>query len=332
MSGDRADPGPFRHARDRGCAYLLARLHTDGSFGDPANGLADYYKVPMALQACGETHAANRLCAWIRAHGFTPVGDFGPRPESAKGYAYAYAYYNAWVILGAQRLAQLDLAQRGMDFLMRLHDSESGGFYSSATDRGPDVLQDIWVVSGAGQAALATGRIDVARAVGRWFRAVMEQQPEFPRRLYGVFSRARGLITEPDPADPTRFVLEQDATGDQQFFNPGIAAGFLCRLYQASGESEWLALAREYLRFVEGASDFLWGLLRAGKVGWAGALLYTLTGEATYANVARRVGAMLVETQAGDGSWNLFGAAHNDMTAEMVVWLDEIYQALGDGG
>ena len=317
----------LRTARDRGVAYLLDRLHPDGSFGDAAQGLADYYKVPAALQVCGEARAASRLCQWIRFHGMTVEGDFGPRPEEARGYAYAY--YNSWVILGAHRLGQYDLSQRGMDFLMRLHDAESGGFHSSATERGPEVLQDIWVVSGCGQAALATGRIEVARGVGRWFREVMRQQPDYPRRLHGVYSRARGLITKADPTDPIRYVLAQDAASDQYFFNPGIAAGFLCRLHQATGEAAWLDLAIDYMRFCDGASDCLWRLLRAGKVGWAASVLHTLTGVQKYGAMAERVGRMLMETQAPDGSWNMCGRAHNDLTAEMVVWLDEIHQAVG---
>jgi hypothetical protein len=232
------------------------------------------------------------------------------------------------VILGAHRLGYYDLSQRGMDFLMQLHDAESGGFYSSPTQRGPEVGQDIWVVSGCGQAALATGRLGVARGVGRWFQEVMRLQPDYPRRLFGVYRRAGGLVTEPDPADPIRYVLEQDAASDQYFFNPGIAAGFLCRLHQATGEAAWLDLAIDYMRFGDGASDFLWSLFRAGKVSWAASVLYTLTGVQKYAAMAERVGRMLVETQAPDGGWNMGGRAHNDLTAEMVVWLDEIHQAV----
>ncbi len=317
----------FRTARDRGCAYLLEQLRPDGGFGPEERGLADYYKVVSALGACGETHRAHRLCQWIRQRGMTLQGDFGPRlPETLE---YAYAYYNTWIVLGAHRLGQYDLSQRGMDFLMGFHDAGSGGFYSSATERTAETLQDIWVVSGCGQAALVTGRMDVARGVGAWMREVMKSQTNYPKQLYGVFSRAGGLHTMPDSADDIRYVLDQDATRDQFFFNPGIAGGFLCRLYQATGETEWLDLAVDYMRFAEGAGDYLFGLLRAGKVGWAAAVLYTLTGEAKYGEMAVRVGDMLIETQSEDGSWASTEKYQNDFTAEMVIWLDEIYRAVG---
>ena len=84
------------------------------------------------------------------------------------------------------------------------------------------------------------------------------------------------------------------------------------------------------MRFAETATDNLFRLLRAGKVGWAASLLYDLTGEQKYLDMAIKVGDNIVAQQADDGSW-IFGseALRNDVTAEMVVWLDEIHQAVG---
>ena len=320
----------FKEARDRGCAYLLERQHPDGSFGDTQQlGLADYYKVPSAFLVCGHSNAASRLCNWIRRNGMTPDGDFVPRPEEAGGYAYTY--YNSWVVIGAHRLGQFDLAEEGMKFLMGFWDPESGGFYSSATEREAETKQDLWVVSGCGQAALYTGRLDVARGVGLWMQRLMSAQPNYPKQMYTVYSRAQGLYTVPDPEDDARYVLSNDAKRDQYFFHPGIAGGFLARLYQATGEDVWLDLAKEYMRFAEGANDYLFRLLRAGKVGWAASVLYTLTGEEKYREMAIKVGDNLIEAQAEEGYWSGVAAQtpSNDTTAEMVVWLDEIHQAVG---
>ncbi len=209
----------FREARDRGCAYLLRLLREDGSFGDLEQGVAEYYKVPTAFQVCGQTEAANRLCGWIRNNGMTPEGDFGPRPRAAEGYSYTY--YNTWVIIGTHRLGQFDLSQKGMDFLLNFWDSESGGFYSSPSEREARTLQDLWVVSGCGHAALYTGRIHVARGVGHWMQRMMDAQPNYPEEMYTVYSRATGLHTETDPDDPIRYVLVNAAEGDQFFSTPG---------------------------------------------------------------------------------------------------------------
>lgn len=317
----------YKQARDRGGRYLLKQMNEDGSFGDRT--VADYYKVPAALQVCGHSNAANRLCHWIRRCGMDSDGDFGPRSQFASGYFYAY--FNTWVILGAQRLAQFDLANRGMDFLMDFYDATGGGFYSCRTAREPTTKQDLWVTSGCGQAALCTGRLEVARGVGRWMQRMMDQQPDYPHVLYTVCTPRDELVTRPEPQDPIRYQLVNTTEGDQYFFHPGIAGGFLARLYQATGEQQWLRLARQYMTFATTASDHLFRLLRAGKVGWAAAMLYVLTGESQYREMAVRVGDNLVAQQAGDGSWMSLDSAdpNNDVTAEMVVWLDEIHQAVG---
>ena len=322
----------FREARDRGCSYLLGQVHEDGGLGDPDLGVTEYYKVPAAFLVCGFSGAANRLLNWIRLNGIRDDGDFGPRPSAELG-SYYYTYHNAWVIKAAHRLGAFDLAHRGMDFLLGFRDPDSGGFYSHPTAREATTEQDLWVVSGIGWCAVYTGRLDAARGIGRWMRRMMDDQPDYPRELWTVFSRERGLITEVRDGDDFRYVLTRDESRDQSFYHPGIAAGFLCRLYMATGEEEWLGLAREYMRFCEFVGDYHFKLLRAGKVGWAGAMLYTLTGEEKYRDLAVRVGNNLLEAQLDNGAWawpemGLTGP-HNDITAEMVVWLDEIHQATG---
>ena len=47
--------GRYGQARDKGGAYLLEQMRPDGGFGIPELGVADYYKVPAALQVCGHT-------------------------------------------------------------------------------------------------------------------------------------------------------------------------------------------------------------------------------------------------------------------------------------
>jgi rhamnogalacturonyl hydrolase YesR len=163
-------------------------------------------------------------------------------------------------------------------------------------------------------------------------QTLMEAQPNYPQQLYSVYSRAHGLHTVPDPGDEDkRYVMSRDATRDQFFFHPGIAGGFLARLYQATDEGEWLDLAKEYMRFAEGASDYLFRLQRAGKVGWAASVLYMLTGESKYREMAVRVGDNLIASQAPEGWWGPAGAPQpsTSSTGEMTSWLDEIHQAVG---
>ncbi len=169
----------YREARDRGGRYLLGQVRDDGGFGDPDQGVTEYYKVPAAFLVCGLSGAANTLLNWIRRHGFLANGDFGPRPTSELN-SYYYTYHNCWVIKAAHRLGAFDLAQRGMDFLLAFHDSASEAFYSHPTARHAGTEQDLWVVSGCGWCAIYTGRLDVARGVGGWMRRLMERTAQLP--------------------------------------------------------------------------------------------------------------------------------------------------------
>jgi len=323
----------YKEGRDNGAAWLMKKLHADGSFGDGPPDVREYYKVPAALLVSGESEAAGRLLGWVRKHAMTPDGDFGPRPGGEDEHWYSYT--NSWVVIGAHRLNQFDLSGRGMDFIMRTWDPISGGFYSSPGPGGSaDTLMDLWVVAGAARAALITNRIEAARGAGRWMQAMMAQQPNYPEQMYTVANRTKGVITDPPPGEAIRYVLERGAVeGDQYFFHPGIAGGFLANLYQATGEREWLDLARRYMLLAEGATDHLFRSLRGGKVGWAASVLYTLTGEETYRKMAIKVGDNLLEQQTAAGYWYVRDGAEPgvDATAELVVWLDEIYQAVNRG-
>jgi hypothetical protein len=320
-----AKKSDFRTARDKGCQYLLTKQHSDGSFGNPQRGVKAYFKVLMAFHACGYNREAHQLCQWIRSCGMTPDGDFSPRPQGQREYDYIYP--NSWIVIGAHQLGAFDISQRGMDFLMGFRDSQSGGFYSSPTEREASTKQDLIYVGFAGLAALYMGRIEIARGVGSWMNNLLTAQPEFPQALYTVYSREQGLCTQYDPKEASRHFLSCTAsTGDQFFFQVGVAGGFLAELYLATGEKEWLELAKQFMQCALVANDHLFSTVRAGKVGWAASILHSLTGERQYKDMAIRVGNFLVSCQAKQGYWasGPGKAGSNDITAEMVLWLDAI--------
>ena len=94
-----------------------------------------------------------------------------------------------------------------------------------------------------------------------------------------------------------------------------------------------MELAQEYMRIAEDASEYLFGLVRSGKESDGVrpcCTLYTLTREPKYGEMAVRVGDSLIASQSTEGWWGNVGetSANNDITAEMVFWLDQIYQAV----
>ena len=68
-------------------------------------------------------------------------------------------------------------------------------------------------------------------------------------------------------------------------------------------------------------------------MGWAASVLYTITGESKYREIAVRVGDNLIALQSREGYWSGVGEITDtpspSLSAEMVIWLDEIHQAVG---
>ena len=319
----------FKKARDLGASYILTQINVDGSFGNVDLGLAEYYKVPAALHCSGHDRAASLLCDWIRKKGIQQNGDFGPRPTKLPDlWDYGYLYYNIWVVLGAQKLGYYDLSERGMNFLSTFWDSISGGFYCHPNIHNEKTKQDLWVVAGCGIAALATSRMKESIGVAKWMDNLMELQPDYPDYLYSTYSRAEGLIINPN----IRYRMYRGANEDQFFFHPGIAGGFLASIYMATNDRKWLDLSIKYMDFVDNASDFLFDLPRSGKVGWAASLLYTITGDNKYKKIALRVGDILIGLQSDLGYWTDMNSSdpNNDVTAELTYWLNEIHKSVGE--
>jgi len=228
-------------------------------------------------------------------------------------------------VVGAQRLGQFDVAQKGMNFIKRFWDKKSGGFFSDVEKKDKNTYQDLWVVAGNGIAAIYAGEIEIAKSVGNWMLKLMDLQPEYPEKLYSVFNKSEGLITE-FKDDDIRFVMSANAERDQFFFHPGIATGFLSRLYLHTNEKKWLELAKRYMLIAEKSSDYLWHTLRAGKVAWGNSLLYRITKEKKYYDMAIRAGKNIISQQTKLGYWGMEEMSRIDVTAELVYWLDEVYQ------
>ena len=147
-------------------------------------------------------------------------GDFSG-PLRGNEHNYSYAYPNAWLICGAQKLGRFDITSRGMDFLLLLQHAEDGGFRVQR-DR-EDAAQDVLCSSQAGNACLFTGHVAEAKNVGRFLRTVWDAQPHPERELFFAYKPGVGLRTE-FPEERQRLFSIRADTRRQMYFNMGIAA------------------------------------------------------------------------------------------------------------
>ena len=320
----------YRRAQRKGVDYLLRQLNSDGSIG-PAEKSFFYYRVPWALASAGENEAALKLCEWIRQKQFGDNGDFvgtSPRP-----LVEHYLYANALLIIGAHALHQFDLSIRGMQYILRLSDPISGGFYNYGDPvGGHSDKEDIPFNCGVGIACLMTGQISAAQQVAIWLQRVWSLQPELPDRLYFVYSASKQeLVTEFSTEEARLYVLEAQQPR-QRFTVGGIAAAFLARLYMAQPRAAYLALARKFQVFAHNQTELQFDVAQVCKVGWGAALLYQITSEEVYREWAIKVGDYFVETQFPDGHWinnePLVEEPEVEVGAEFLVYLDVIISSL----
>jgi hypothetical protein len=317
-------------ARDRGVAYLLEHQRADGAVGEPErDGLGPYYKTIWALAAGGQPEAANRLTTWVRDKVQTDDGDFAG-PLRGTMHDSNYAYPNAWMLIGAQKLGRHDLFARGMRFLAKLQHAQTGGFRMQCGK--DDAIQDVLNASQAGNALLLDGRIDDALRVGTFLRAVWDAQPRPDSELFFVYKPGVGLRTE-FPAERQRMHSIRTDTPRQMYFNAGIAAAFLSRLTMATGDASWAELGKQFLEITFHTLDEMYETAQVGKVGWGAALTYGVTGDERYRAHAQRVGEAMIAQQTDTGGWDNTGGYVNDairieVTAEFVVLLDEMIGGL----
>lgn len=336
-----ADPDATRiarylAARRRGTDFLLSKQTADGCLGDPERGF-EYYRGPWTLGLVGETQAAHAVCGFIRRNLLTADGRIdGPLRKIRTDWSYR----DATLIIGAQQLGEYDLSLGLFPELLRWQDPVSGAF---ANDREADGsmsdTMDIPYACGAGFAALAVGRLDVALRVAGFLRTIWDAQRDLdpasglPRTFHCFWSRARQRPYVPgDPGYGAHMTVENAADRMQRWTIGGISAGFLCRLTLATGDGQWLDLARRYQAFSMAATDAQFKYPSACKTSWGSSLLYQVTGETPYRDWTMRLGDWYVALQGEDGAWRPWVETHeNDrvwITLEYVMHLDTLIAAL----
>ncbi len=321
----------YRRTIDRAIEYLLAQQNADGSMYPVAEGQAGYYKVPYAFATTGRFEAGIRLLNWVREHNFAADGDFVGEFRRMPPHEWYYHYTNSWLICGAVKLAQFDLAQRGVDYLLRWQHPRSGGFLTLGPGSEPEGEQDIMCTGLAGLACLFTGRLEPARKVAENLIQIYEAQPAPDESFYFV-CRGEGELVQEWPEDKEVWYVIRAEQEKQWYFECGLGGAYLTRLWRATGEDRYLEYARKYVDWVERCAEDRYSTPQSGKVGWGASLLYAATGEEKYREVAVQVADFICSAQSADGSWRnpaLESEARYvtmDITAEFVVLLHEMLE------
>jgi hypothetical protein len=155
-------------------------------------------------------------------------------------------------------------------------------------------------------------------------------QPVPNYRFFTAVKADGQLYTDPEDDIDAFLRIIDTKKADQCWFSMGLPFAFLIRLADAANETRYLDLAKWYFNFQQSCID-PWEGYSSGKAGWGCAMLYRITGEACYRDIALHVAESIISRQRTDGGW-LSGKSNQpglintdiDLTAEFTLWLSLI--------
>jgi hypothetical protein len=291
-----------------------------------------FYKASWAFSEMGQSAAAHRALSYVHSHFFNAGGDFSYSQPAAVGSLLGSSpYVNSYIIVGSMRACHYEIALPAVSFLLTQQSGDHGGFYSCLTRHGAKGMADTMSSSIAGIACLSAGRIDAARRVADYLDHMISLQ-RCPDEYFFTTIDAKGRLYTDVRDDDDPFLRTIDTRkADQCWFAVGLPLAFLVLLENATNETRYRQLAQWYFDFQQRCSN-PWDGYSSGKAGWGCAMLYRITGEARYRDIALHVAQSIMNRQKTDGSW-LSGRSKQweltesdfDLTGEFTLWLSLIF-------
>jgi hypothetical protein len=322
----------------RAARWIAEHQRPDGLFPSRQPVVESCYKGIWSMVRSGRPSnamaLANAVSGW--------VGDDGDirAPREDEGFLTVhYLYANTYLALGAQVLGRFDLSRALYRFVLS-RQATCGGFLSQGPGYDSDPCVDTVSTSIAGLTALYLGDLETAKRAGDFLAKVSNDQPEPDRFFYSTASVDGELIVEHRPDEP--HVAVDIGDPEQEWYFIGIATMFLPALHEATGDPAHLSLACSYLDYLaDSCCPGAFTDASSGKSGVGAAYLHRLTGSAKYREIACAVAEYLMDRQDPAGTWrdepgeddpDELEWSDMDMTAEYVLWLEQIAQHLSMRG
>jgi len=319
-----------------GSRWLVERQNPDGSWiGLDEPKIDAFYKGSWPLLLTGQPVAAHRSLTYVRQHLMTADGDFLPRGHPWHTNVH-YVYANVYFVIGSMAAGRYDVAMPAVRFLLSQQDLDHGGLYSRRVQAGQKEICDTMSAGAAGVALLAAGQIGAAQRVADFLSQIVRLQPAPDDRFYSTIDADGTLGTEFGDDEAFWRVIETQVE-NQCWYALGLPFAFLVRMAEAADrgsdrEASYRELARWFFDFQLRCVG-PWDGGSSGKAGWGCAMLYRITGETQYRDIALHVADMIVGKQGADGGWASSGGAYGeiheqaltnadfDVTSEYTLWL-----------
>jgi len=318
----------WRGAALRAVDWLDAHIGPDGSLGEGCSDLSCYYKLPYLMQLTGRPERAHRMLDWIRARFLRPDGDLRTSDsiKTADSVLALYpGYIDGWIAITGHRIGRFDLSFPVWNRLRSFWNSELDGFTLQSASDPNDATVEILTCAHLGLAALYLGDLALALGAGRALGRFLDRQPSPQARFY-LRIAGSGKVQTDFPAEAAGLHLIAADQPGQAWFFIGYPIALLARLYRATGETEYLAIAQGYFAFVERCAPCMLTEHFAHKVAWGAAELAYATHDEAAHRLSAEIARHLVAAQNSDGTWMADQPMHTrvDQSAEVAIWLLEI--------
>lgn len=321
----------------RAMAWLLEQQGPDGGWKLLSDPPVDaFYKVGTAFTLLGEPAAAERMLDYVKRHLLQPDGDFLPRGHHWHSEVH-YQYANGWLVISAQRQGRYDISVPALQFLLNQQDPDHGGFYSQKAGAGEKKRSDTMSSGISGIACVAAGQIDAAKKVAVCLERMIEMQPAPTQRFYTTIE-ADGQLGIEFPEEEASWRVIDTKQKDQCWYAVGLPFTIAVLLHHATGEERFSQLADWFLDFQLRCVK-PWDGGSSGKTAWGSSMLYRVTGELRYRDIALQVVRNYMGNQTPEGwfgewkeAWGYgtgergapakeFAPGDFDATGEMIIWL-----------
>jgi hypothetical protein len=315
-----------------GSRWLVQHQNQDGSWMKlKEQRVGAFYKASWAFSEVGQCAAAHRTLDYACHHFLTAEGDFLlGEPNTTLPLIGRFPYVNAYFIAGSLHAGRYEIGVPAVSFLLTQQAGDHGGFYSSPTRYGTKNMSDTMSSSAAGIACLAAGKVEAAQRVADYLAYMVRLQPCPNDLFFNTIDEKGCLYTDVRNDDEAYLRIIDTTKTDQCWFAAGLPMAFLVSLERATNQARYRELAQWYFDFQERCVN-PWDGYSSGKAGWGCAMLYRITGEIRYRDIALRVAQGIISRQRTDGSWvsgNIsqeeFTESDFDVTGEFTLWLSLI--------
>ena len=284
-----------------------------------------YYKWPLTLASRGRIEEAKQLLLWIRDQCLSENGDLAS--DRSGFHLEFHSYANLWLVLGAIRLEETELANQLLAFLHENQNDVTGGVNAMPVQEGL-ATEDPLSTSFMGMAACEMRDRETADLCLKYLVSLVDAQPK--KDMFYLRTRKDGsLILDIEPGQDPKTYMLRIGHKEECYYFLGAMCFFLARYSMAFGVTNTVSrLVDQVTGIISRVGKDALGTIWAAKVGPGCVALYSADHDVGHLEWAAPVIEAVLAGQTEDGYWLKDGKPWVTVSAEQCYWLTFISESL----